>query len=181
MSQKAAYHTDKSTAETAAELPKTKQIISGAEAICICLLEEGVDTIFGYPGGAIMPFYDALYHYMDRLRHILPRHEQGGIHAAEGYSRVTRRTGIAIATSGPGATNLITGLGHSVGPRELALKQLPPAPDGTEGIAPDDITRRAGREQIAAARADFGGVGLGDAFVRRVWREGFINELGTRG
>jgi acetolactate synthase-1/2/3 large subunit len=94
--------------------PKTKQMISGAEAICMCLLEEGVDTIFGYPGGAIMPFYDALYGYMDRLRHILPRHEQGGIHAAEGYSRVTRKTGVAIATSGPGATNLITGLGDAM-------------------------------------------------------------------
>ena len=94
--------------------PKTKLMVSGAEAICMCLLEEGVDTIFGYPGGAIMPFYDALYGYMDRLRHILPRHEQGGIHAAEGYSRVTRKTGIAIATSGPGATNLITGLGDAM-------------------------------------------------------------------
>ena len=109
---KKAYHTEKSTA-TARE-PIEKRTISGAEAICICLLEEGVDTIFGYPGGAIMPFYDALYHYMDRLRHILPRHEQGGIHAAEGYSRVTRKTGVAIATSGPGATNLITGLGDAM-------------------------------------------------------------------
>lgn len=96
------------------EPPKTKLMISGAEAICKCLLEEGVDLIFGYPGGAIMPFYDALYGYMDRIQHILPRHEQGGIHAAEGYSRVTRKTGVAIATSGPGATNLITGLGDAM-------------------------------------------------------------------
>ena len=95
------------------EVP-TKKMVSGAEAICMCLLEEGVDLVFGYPGGAIMPFYDALYGYMDRIRHILPRHEQGGIHAAEGYSRVTRRTGVAIATSGPGATNLITGLGDAM-------------------------------------------------------------------
>lgn len=91
---------------------KTK--ISGSEAVLKCLLEEGVDTIFGYPGGAIMPVYDALYHYMDRIRHILPRHEQGGIHAAEGYARVTRRTGVVMATSGPGATNLITGLGDAI-------------------------------------------------------------------
>ena len=84
--------------------------ISGAEAICKCLLAENVETVWGYPGGAIMPFYDALYHYQDRIRHILPRHEQGGIHAAEGYARVTRKTGVAIATSGPGATNLITGI-----------------------------------------------------------------------
>jgi acetolactate synthase I/II/III large subunit len=97
------------------ELPaKPKLMVSGAEAICMCLLEEGVDLVFGYPGGAIMPFYDALYGYMDRIKHILPRHEQGGIHAAEGYSRVTRKTGVAIATSGPGATNLITGLGDAM-------------------------------------------------------------------
>ncbi len=88
--------------------------ISGAEAVLRCLLEEGVDTIFGYPGGAIMPVYDALFHYQDRLRHILPRHEQGGIHAAQGYARVTRRTGVAMATSGPGATNLVTGLGDAI-------------------------------------------------------------------
>ena len=110
---KKAYHSDKSTA-AATETAKTKVTVSGAEAICMCLLAENVDTIFGYPGGAIMPFYDALYGYSDRIRHILPRHEQGGIHAAEGYSRVTRRTGVAIATSGPGATNLITGLGDAM-------------------------------------------------------------------
>jgi acetolactate synthase I/II/III large subunit len=90
-----------------------KSFISGAEAICKILLIEEVDTIFGYPGGAIMPFYDALYSYTDQIRHILPRHEQGGIHAAEGYARVMRKTGVAIATSGPGATNLITGLGDA--------------------------------------------------------------------
>ncbi len=110
---KKAYHSDKSTA-AAAEIAKTTVNVTGAEAICMCLLAENVDTIFGYPGGAIMPFYDALYGYSDRIRHILPRHEQGGIHAAEGYSRVTRRTGVAIATSGPGATNLITGLGDAM-------------------------------------------------------------------
>ncbi|MCB0668126.1 MAG: biosynthetic-type acetolactate synthase large subunit [Saprospiraceae bacterium] len=88
--------------------------MTGAEAVLCCLLEEGVDTIFGYPGGAIMPVYDAMYHYMDRLRHVLPRHEQGGIHAAEGYARVTRRTGVVMATSGPGATNLVTGLGDAI-------------------------------------------------------------------
>ncbi len=98
--------------------PKTntpvRDRISGAEAVLRCLLEEGVDTIFGYPGGAIMPVYDALYHYMDRIRHVLPRHEQGGIHAAQGYARVTRRTGVVMATSGPGATNLVTGLGDAI-------------------------------------------------------------------
>ncbi|MEN9610171.1 MAG: biosynthetic-type acetolactate synthase large subunit [Bacteroidota bacterium] len=87
-----------------------KVSVTGAEAVMKALLEEGVDTIWGYPGGAIMPIYDALYDYQDRIRHILPRHEQGGIHAAQGYARVTRKTGVAMATSGPGATNLITGL-----------------------------------------------------------------------
>lgn len=87
--------------------------INGAEAVLKCLIEEGVDTIFGYPGGAIMPVYDALYHYQDQLEHILPRHEQGAIHAAEGYARVTRKIGVCMATSGPGATNLITGIGDA--------------------------------------------------------------------
>lgn len=84
--------------------------VSGAEAVLLCLIEEGVDVIFGYPGGAIMPIYDALYGYTDRLHHILTRHEQGAIHAAQGYARVTGRTGVCFATSGPGATNLITGI-----------------------------------------------------------------------
>lgn len=92
--------------------PKTK--ISGAEAVLRCLLEEGVDTIFGYPGGAIMPVYDELYYYEDRLRHVLPRHEQGAVHAAEGYARVTRQIGVCMATSGPGAMNLVTGLADAL-------------------------------------------------------------------
>ncbi len=93
---------------------KVGQTVSGAEAVLLCLLEEGVETIFGYPGGAIMPVYDALHGYEDRIRHILPRHEQGAIHAAEGFARVTRRTGVCLATSGPGATNLVTGLSDAM-------------------------------------------------------------------
>lgn len=96
------------------ELPKKTERMTGAEAILRCLLEEDVDTIFGYPGGAIMPVYDKLYYYQDRLRHILPRHEQGAIHAAEGYARVTRKTGVCMATSGPGAMNLFTGIGDAI-------------------------------------------------------------------
>ncbi|MEL6123579.1 MAG: biosynthetic-type acetolactate synthase large subunit [Bacteroidota bacterium] len=88
--------------------------MTGAQAVLECLIGEGVDLMFGYPGGAIMPVYDALYDYQDRLRHILTRHEQGAIHAAQGFARVTRRTGVAIATSGPGATNLFTGLGDAL-------------------------------------------------------------------
>ncbi len=104
---KRAFHTEKAGG---ASLTTEKKVVTGAEAVLLCLLEEGVDTIFGYPGGAIMPVYDSLYHYQDRLQHILPRHEQGAIHAAQGYARVTRKTGVCMATSGPGATNLITGI-----------------------------------------------------------------------
>ncbi|NNF36380.1 MAG: biosynthetic-type acetolactate synthase large subunit [Saprospiraceae bacterium] len=88
--------------------------ISGAEAVLKCLIEEGIDVVFGYPGGAIMPVYDALYHYQDQLKHILTRHEQGAIHAAQGYARILRRPGVCFATSGPGATNLFTGLGDAL-------------------------------------------------------------------
>lgn len=101
---------DTSTLELKKELKGKTEKMSGSEAVLRCLLEEGVDTIFGYPGGAIMPIYDLLYKYMDRLNHILVRHEQGASHAAQGYARVTGRTGVCFATSGPGATNLITGI-----------------------------------------------------------------------
>jgi acetolactate synthase I/II/III large subunit len=91
-----------------------KANISGAEALVLSLLAEGVDTVFGYPGGAIMPVYDALYDYQDSLRHILVRHEQGAAHAAQGYARVQHRAGVCMATSGPGATNLITGIADAM-------------------------------------------------------------------
>ncbi|WP_298475833.1 biosynthetic-type acetolactate synthase large subunit [uncultured Maribacter sp.] len=84
--------------------------ISGAEAIIHCLVAEGVDLLYGYPGGAIMPVYDELYKFQDKLTHILARHEQGATHAAQGYARVTGKVGVAMATSGPGATNLVTGI-----------------------------------------------------------------------
>jgi len=84
--------------------------ISGSEAVIRSLLKEGVDTIFGYPGGAIMPIYDELFKYDDKVSHILTRHEQGAVHAAQGYSRASGKVGVCFATSGPGATNLITGI-----------------------------------------------------------------------
>jgi acetolactate synthase-1/2/3 large subunit len=84
--------------------------ISGAEAVIRCLLAEGVDLIYGYPGGAIMPVYDELYKFQDQLNHVLTRHEQGATHAAQGYARTSGKVGVAVATSGPGATNLITGI-----------------------------------------------------------------------
>ena len=84
--------------------------VSGSVALLEALIAEGVDTIFGYPGGAIMPIYDALFDYNDKLNHILVRHEQGGIHAGQGYARTSGKVGVVFATSGPGATNLVTGL-----------------------------------------------------------------------
>ena len=84
--------------------------ISGSEAVIKCLLEEGVDILYGYPGGAIMPVYDELFKYQDKIHHVLTRHEQGATHAAQGYARISGKVGVAIATSGPGATNLVTGL-----------------------------------------------------------------------
>jgi acetolactate synthase-1/2/3 large subunit len=97
--------------ETAEEAAKTPVVeVSGSVALLEALIVEGVDTIFGYPGGAIMPIYDALFDYNDKLNHILVRHEQGGIHAGQGYARTSGKVGVVFATSGPGATNLVTGL-----------------------------------------------------------------------
>lgn len=93
---------------------KTPVKITGSEVLLRCLVEEKVQHIFGYPGGAIMPVYDALYSYADKLTHLLVRHEQGAIHAAQGYARVSGKTGVVFATSGPGATNLVTGLADAL-------------------------------------------------------------------
>lgn len=93
---------------------KEEKILSGSQALMECFLAENVDTIFGYPGGAIMPIYDALYDYTDRINHILVRHEQGASHAAEGYARSSGRVGVCMATSGPGATNLVTGIADAI-------------------------------------------------------------------
>ena len=85
-------------------------LLNGSEIIAECLLEQGVDTVFGYPGGAVLNIYDALYKYSDKITHILSSHEQGAAHAADGYARTTGKCGVVIATSGPGATNLVTGI-----------------------------------------------------------------------
>jgi acetolactate synthase-1/2/3 large subunit len=92
----------------------TKRKVSGSQAVILSLLEEGVDTIFGYPGGAIMPIYDALYDHDKNVKHILTRHEQGAAHAAEGYAKITGKAGVCFVTSGPGATNLITGIADAM-------------------------------------------------------------------
>ncbi len=84
--------------------------LTGADIICECLIEQGVDVVFGYPGGAVLNIYDSLYNYSDRIHHVLTAHEQGASHAADGYARATGKTGVVIATSGPGATNLVTGI-----------------------------------------------------------------------
>ena len=85
-------------------------MLTGSEIICECLIEQGVDTVFGYPGGTILNVYDALYRYQDKINHVLTSHEQGASHAADGYARATGKVGVCMATSGPGATNLVTGI-----------------------------------------------------------------------
>ena len=118
------------------------EMISGAEAILRSFLAEGTDTIFGYPGGAIMPFYDKLYDYTDRLRHILVRHEQGAIHAAQGYARASGRTGVVSVTSGPGATNVITGLSDALmdsTPIVVITGQVGVATLGTDAFQETDV------------------------------------------
>ena len=100
--------------EAAEPQTEKSRSLTGSQALLEGLLIEGVTTIFGYPGGAIMPIYDALYDYHDKLEHILVRHEQGGIHAAQGYARSSGKVGVVFATSGPGATNLITGVADAM-------------------------------------------------------------------
>ena len=121
---------------------KKQKKISGSEAVILSLLEEGVDTIFGYPGGAIMPVYDVLYDYQDRLNHVLVRHEQGATHAAQGYARVTNRTGVCLATSGPGATNLVTGIADAMidsTPMVCICGQVPKHLLGSDAFQETDI------------------------------------------
>ena len=101
---------EQSTATLTPPAEEKKKTITGSEAVLLSLMAEDVDTIFGYPGGAIMPIYDALYDFRKEIKHILVRHEQGGIHAAQGYARSSGKVGVVFATSGPGATNLVTGL-----------------------------------------------------------------------
>ncbi|QCX52762.1 biosynthetic-type acetolactate synthase large subunit [Elizabethkingia sp. JS20170427COW] len=116
--------------------------ISGAEIVIKSLLHEGAETIFGYPGGAIMPVYDALYEYMDQLQHILVRHEQGAVHAAQGYSRASGKVGVCMATSGPGATNLITGIADAMidsTPLVCITGQVPAHLLGTDAFQETDV------------------------------------------
>lgn len=116
--------------------------MSGSEAILESFLKENVKVIFGYPGGAIMPFYDALYHYEKKIRHILVRHEQGASHAAEGYARITGEPGVCVATSGPGATNLVTGIADAMMdsvPLVCVTGQVAKAYLGTDAFQETDV------------------------------------------
>lgn len=120
----------------------SKKNITGSEALIHCLLEEGVDLIYGYPGGAIMPFYDELYKFQDKLQHVLTRHEQGATHAAQGFSRVSGKVGVCVATSGPGATNLVTGIADAMidsTPMVCITGQVPSHLLGSDAFQETDI------------------------------------------
>ena len=114
----------------------------GSEALIKSLIEEGVDTIFGYPGGQIIPVFDKFYSYTDKINHVLVRHEQGAVHAAQGYGRVKGRPGVVIVTSGPGATNVITGVADAMidsTPLVVITGQVPSALLGTDAFQETDV------------------------------------------
>lgn len=118
-------------------------LLTGSEIIMECLLREGVNVVFGYPGGAILPTYDAMTKYQDRIHHVLVRHEQGASHMADGFARATGRVGVCIATSGPGATNLVTGLATAMmdsTPVVAITGQVPRAAIGTDAFQETDVT-----------------------------------------
>jgi acetolactate synthase-1/2/3 large subunit len=119
-----------------------KENISGSEALIHCLLAQSVDLIYGYPGGAIMPFYDELYKFQDKLQHVLTRHEQGATHAAQGFARVSGKVGVCVATSGPGATNLVTGIADAMidsTPMVCITGQVPSHLLGSDAFQETDI------------------------------------------
>ncbi len=123
------------------KLAKTERI-TGSEAIIRCLIAEGIETLYGYPGGAIMPVYDELYKYQDKIHHVLTRHEQGAAHAAQGYARISGKVGVAMATSGPGATNLVTGIADAQidsTPLVCITGQVPSPLLGTDAFQETDI------------------------------------------
>ncbi len=119
-----------------------KEKLTGSEILIKSLLAEGVDTVFGYPGGAITPVFDCMYDYQDELKHILVRHEQGATHAAQGYARVSGKTGVVIVTSGPGATNTITGIADAMmdsTPMVVIAGQMPSSMLGTDAFQETDV------------------------------------------
>jgi len=120
-----------------------RRTLTGAEIIWECLVREGVEVVFGYPGGTTLPIYDALNQYQDKVRHVLVRHEQGAAHMADGYARVSGKVGVAMATSGPGATNLITGIATAMmdsSPIVCITGQVPTTTLGGDAFQETDIT-----------------------------------------
>ena len=118
-------------------------ILSGADIIVRTLIEQGCQVVFGYPGGQIINVYDSLYKYRDELRHVLAAHEQGAAHAADGYARVSGKPGVVIATSGPGATNLVTGIANAYldsVPMVAITGNVPGSQLGTDSFQEIDIT-----------------------------------------
>ena len=116
--------------------------LSGAEIIWECLIQEGVDVVFGYPGGTILPAYDALNNYSDKIHHVLVRHEQGATHMADGYARSSGKVGVAMATSGPGAANMVTGIATAMmdsSPIVCITGQVPRAAFGSDAFQETDI------------------------------------------
>jgi len=127
---------------TKSQKAKAKTTMSGAAALVNCLIREGVETLFGYPGGAIMPVYDALFDQKDKIKHIMTRHEQGATHAAQGFARISGKVGVCLATSGPGATNLITGLADAQldsTPMVCVTGQVPGKMIGSDAFQETDI------------------------------------------
>ena len=127
---------------TKSQKTKAKTTMSGAAALVNCLIREGVETLFGYPGGAIMPVYDALFDQKDKIKHIMTRHEQGATHAAQGFARISGKVGVCLATSGPGATNLITGLADAQldsTPMVCITGQVPGKMIGSDAFQETDI------------------------------------------
>jgi acetolactate synthase-1/2/3 large subunit len=119
------------------------ELKTGAEIVWECLLQEGVEVVFGYPGGAILPTYDALHKYQDRIHHVLVRHEQGATHMADGYARASGKVGVAMATSGPGATNMVTGIATAMmdsSPIVCITGQVPTTAIGGDAFQETDIT-----------------------------------------
>ena len=124
-------------------MAKTKRKMKGAEIVWECLVREGVKTVFGYPGGSILPVYDALADYRDRVHHVLVRHEQGAAHMADGFARASGRVGVAMATSGPGAANLITGIANAMldsSPIVCITGQVATSALGSDAFQETDIT-----------------------------------------
>ncbi len=132
----------RATEQASARTTDEPKILTGAEIVCECLIREGIDIVFGYPGGAILPTYDALTQY-PQIHHVLTRHEQGASHMADGYARATGRVGVAIATSGPGATNLVTGIATAMmdsSPIVCITGQVPTGAIGSDAFQETDVT-----------------------------------------